>query len=165
MKLIPVGRVISPHGVRGEVKFRYYSETEDASLRYSSFFVDENGKKIELRCSRVRRRGAAFILKFEGLERKEDIHFLLKKELLVREEDLPSLEQGEYYDYQLIGLKVDTEKGESLGTVTDIMHTKANDILVIEGERQALVPLTEDYIISIDTGSGSVRIKEEAVVE
>ena len=47
MKFIPVGRVVAAHGLRGEVKFRYYNEDGTASLQYPSFFVDDNGKKIE----------------------------------------------------------------------------------------------------------------------
>jgi 16S rRNA processing protein RimM len=165
MKFIPVGRVISTHGVRGEVKFKYYNEANADSLYYSSFFLDQEGQKLELKTGQIRRQGTLFLLKFKGLETAEEVDFLLKRELFVKEADLPPLDDGEYYDYQLIGLKVFTEKGEAIGEVKEVMHTKANDILVIDGLHEVLVPLTEVHIISIDQGDGIIRIREDALVE
>ncbi len=165
MRFIPVGRVVSPHGLRGEVKFRYYNETGTTLPEYPSFFVDEGGAKTELKLSTARRQGNAFLMKFAGLETPEGVRFLLKKELLVAEDDLPALGEDEYYDYQLIGLRVLTEKERMVGTVKDIIHTGANDILVIDGPPEVLVPMTEGHIVSVDRSNGLVRVREEAVVE
>ena len=65
---------------------------------------------------------------------------LSEKELFVAEEDLPPLDEGEYYDYQLIGLRASREDGSPIGKVTDVMHTKANDIMVIEGTESCSSP-------------------------
>jgi 16S rRNA processing protein RimM len=165
MKFIPVGRVLSAHGVGGEVRFTYYNETGSAFPDYPSFFVDQAGAKIELKPSRVRRQGDAFIIKFKDLETVEKVNFLLKEELLVAEKDLPALDEGEYYDYELVGLEALTEHNRVVGTVKDVMHTRANDILVIEGPREVLVPMTEDHVVDIDTVSGFVRVREKALVE
>ncbi len=164
MTFIPVGRVVAVHGVRGEVKFRYYNETHRGSLQYRSFFLDENGKKIELEASHARPQGASIIIKFKGLNRVEEIGFLLKRELLVREDQLPLLEDGEYYDYQLIGLQVVTENGAKIGRVREIMHTKANDVLLIEGAHEVLVPMTEEHVLSVELGAGSITVREDGIV-
>jgi 16S rRNA processing protein RimM len=165
MKLIPVGQIVAAHGLRGEVKFRYYNETSSASLQYRTFFVDQDDRKIELKPIRARLQGGVFVMRFRGFDTAEKALPLLKKELFVAEKDLPPLEEGEYYDYELIGLKAVMEDGRSIGTVREIMHTKANDILVIEGFSEALVPMTEDHIVDIDREGGFVRIREEALVE
>ncbi len=166
MKLIPVGRVVAAHGIRGEVKFRYYNETESDSLKYRSFFTrDETGKQIELTATRIQRQRNVFIIKFRGMERVEDVQFLLKRELSVREEDLPPLADDEYYDYRLIGLTAVTDTGRPVGRVKDVMHTGAHDILVIEGRMELLVPMTEEHIVSIRVDEGSVTVKEEALAE
>jgi 16S rRNA processing protein RimM len=166
MKLIPVGQVVAPHGIRGEVKFRYYNETGSASLQYRSFFTrDAAGKQIELTATRIQRQRNVFIIQFRGMESVEDVQFLLKKELSVREEDLAPLGDDEYYDYQLIGLAVATDRGRPVGRVKDVMHTGAHDILVIDGPMELLVPMTEAHIVSIRIEEGTVTVKEEALAE
>ena len=165
MNFIPVGLVVSAHGVRGEVKFRYYNEGATASLQYPSFFADDNGAKRELKPLLVRPQGHLFIIKFRGLETAEDARFLFKRELFVREEDLAPLCEDEYYDYQLIGLTAITEQDRKVGTVVDVMHTKAGDILVIGGTREVLVPMTGAHIAAISREDGLVRVREGGLVE
>ncbi len=166
MKLIPVGRVVAAHGIRGEVKFRYYNEAEPDSLQYRLFFVrDETGRQTELTATRIHRQRNVFIVKFRGMERVEDVQFLLNRELSVREEDLAPLDENEYYDYQLIGLNATTDRGRPVGAVKDVMHTGAHDILVIQGQTEVLVPMTEEHITDIRIDEGSVTIREETLAE
>jgi len=165
MRFIPVGRVLSAHGVRGGVRFRYYNESESNLCGYSALFADRDGKKIELTPSRVQPRSGYFVIQFAEVETPESASFLIGKELFVREEDLPLLDEGEYYDYQLVGLKVFNEQNEPVGRVTEIVHTKANDIMVIEGKKEILVPMHEEFILGIDIDKASVRIAEGALVE
>ena len=79
----------------------------------------------------------------------EKVQPLLKKELFVAEKDLPPLDEDEYYDFQLVGLKAIGADGGCIGTIKDVMHTGANDILVVQGANELLVPMTEDYIVDI----------------
>ena len=83
----------------------------------------------------------------------------------MREEDLAPLGEDEYYDYQLIGLTAVTEQDRKVGTVVDVMHTKASDILVIGGAREVLVPMTGAHIVSISREDGLVRVREDGLVE
>ncbi len=165
MNFIPVGRVVAAHGVRGEIKFRYYNEDATASLQYPSFFADDKGTKRELKPLQVRPQGNLFIIRFSGLETAEDARFLFKRELFVREEDLATLGEDEYYDYQLIGLAAVTEQDRKVGVVVDVMHTKAGDILVIGGTREVLVPMTEAHIVNVSMEDGLVRVREDGLVE
>ncbi len=165
MNFIPVGLVVSAHGLRGEIKFRYYNEGAAADPRYPSFFADDNGVKRELKPLQVRPQGNLFIMKFRGLESAEDARFLLRNELFVREEDLEPPGEDEYYDYQLIGLTAVTEQERRVGTVVDVMHTKAGDILVIGGAKEVLVPMTGTHIIDISMEDRLVRVREDGLVE
>jgi 16S rRNA processing protein RimM len=165
MGYIPVGRVLSTRGVRGEIRFRYYNESDSNLGRYAALFANRDGRKIELRLSRVQPRRGYFLIQFAEVETPEAASFLVGTELFVREEDLPRLNEGEYYDYQLIGLKVINENGEPVGRVAEVIHTKANDVIVIEGEREMLVPLQEEFILGIDVNAASIRIVEGAFIE
>jgi 16S rRNA processing protein RimM len=164
MKWIPVGRVVSTFGIRGEVKFYYYNEVKEEFLDYTSLFALKGGEFIELKPERASYRKNFFHLSFGGFSTVEDVAFLLGKELFVREEDLPRLEEGEYYEYQLIGLEVTTVEGSHLGKVRSLMRTGAGDILVVEGERELMIPMVEGFIIDIDVSRGTVRVDIEGLV-
>jgi 16S rRNA processing protein RimM len=165
MGYIPVGRVVSTRGLRGEIRFQYYNDSETSLYQYRSFFADCDGRKVQLRPSQIESRRGYFLIQFGGLETPSSVSFLIGKELFVKEEDLPGLSEGEYYDYQLIGLKVIDENGKSLGQVREIIHTKANDIIVIKGEKELLVPMQEEFVLDIDVGAASIRVSEGAVIE
>jgi 16S rRNA processing protein RimM len=160
---IPVGQIVASHGLKGEVKFRYYNETGSAFLQYPSFFVDQNNKKIELRLLRARPQGSLFVIQFKGFDTIEKVQPLLRKELLVAEKDLPPPEEDEYYDYQLVGLDVVSEDGSPIGRVTEVVHTRGSDILVVAGETETLVPMTGDHIAGIDVKGGLIRVRPEAL--
>ena len=165
MGYIPVGRVLSTRGVQGEIRFRYYNESESNLCSYAAFFADCDGQKVELRPDRVQAQRGYFLIRFGELETPGSVSFLVGKELFVREEDLPKLNEGEYYEYQLIGLKVMNEHDDFVGHVMEVIHTKANDVLVIQGEREMLIPMQEEFVLGIDVDSASIRIAEGAFIE
>jgi 16S rRNA processing protein RimM len=163
MKWVPVGKVISTQGIRGEVKFHYYNEVSEDFLRYTSLFVVKQNVKTEIRPARVRFQKAFVYIQFEGVENVEEASSLVDKELFVREEDLPSLEDGEYYEYQLVGLDVINIKKEKIGSVESILHTGANDVIMVAGTKGLTVPLVEGFVVEIDVEKGFVCVDEEAL--
>lgn len=164
MRWVPVGRVLSIHGIRGEVKFHYYNEAKEEFLRYSSLYTKKDDSIIEIKPASIRSHKNLFLIRFIGLESPEEASFLVKKELLVREGDLPRLDRDEYYDYQLIGLSVVNSAGEEIGKVRSMLHTQANDILVVSGKQEIMVPMIEGYIIEIDLERSFIKIEEGLVV-
>ena len=164
MKWIPVGNVVSTHGLKGEVKFRYYNEVKEDFLRYASLFVKEHNRVTELKPTGKRLQKGFFYIKFEGFESTDEVFFLLNKELFVREEDLPQPGKDEYYDYQLIGLDVLNQRDEKIGKVEAILHTKANNIIVVTGKEEISVPMIEEYISEIDLESSSIKIREDILL-
>jgi 16S rRNA processing protein RimM len=163
MKWVPVGKVVSTQGVRGEVKFYYYNEVSEDFLRYTSLFVVKDKVKTEIRPAHVRFQKAFIYIQFEGVGNVEEASSLVNKELFVREEDLASLEQGEYYEYQLIGLDVVNMKKERIGSVESILHTGANDVIMVKGANGLVVPLVEGFVVEIDVEKGIVCVNEEAL--
>jgi len=159
MKYLPIGRITSAHGVKGEVKFNYYNEKKEVLYRYTSFFINIDGHWLVLNPISTRPFKGAFLIKFKGRESLEDIQSLIKKELFVRETDLPELEKNEYYDYQLIGMEVFDEYGKSIGTVQHVIHTGANDCLYIKNHEEMLIPMVEGHILSIDVEHLKIKVK------
>jgi 16S rRNA processing protein RimM len=164
MGCIPVGKVVADHGLGGAVKFKYYNEASDNFYRYTSFIANKDGRQAELKPTDVRFRKGFFYLKFEGLENPEKVSFLINQELFVREEDLPPLDNSEYYDYQLVGLNVVNHNGNSIGTVSEVIHAGANDILSVTGKEEILIPMVEGLIVRIDLKDSLIVIDEDALL-
>lgn len=164
MRWIPVGRVLSAHGIRGEVRFHYYNDAKEGFLGYDSLYAEKDDTIVEIRPASVRSHKNLFLIRFKGLKSLEEVSFLVKKELLVREGDLPQLNDDEYYDYQLIGLSVLNSAGEEIGRVEGVLHTQANDTLVVSGKQEIMVPMIEGYIIEIDLERSFIKIQEELLV-
>ena len=164
MGFIPVGKVVADHGLGGAVKFKYYNEDTENFYRYSSLITNKNERQAELKLTEVRFSKGFFYLKFEGLNSPEQVSFLINQELFVREEDLPPLENDEYYDYQLIGLHVVNHSGELIGTVSQVIHTGVNDIIVVKGKEEILVPMVEGLVSKIDLKNSLITIDEEALL-
>jgi 16S rRNA processing protein RimM len=165
MRWVPVGRVLSTHGIRGEVRFHYYNEVKEEFLRYASLYAEKDGTIIEIRPASVRSHKNLFLIRFKGLKSPEEVSFLVKKELLVREGDLPQLNADEYYEYQLIGLTVLNSAGEEIGKVDGMLHTQANDTLVVSGKQDILVPMIEGYIVEINLERSFIKVREDLLVQ
>ena len=165
MKYVPVGRALGAHGIKGEIKFRYYNDVKEDFLGYESLFHRKGDlyEKLELTGKRIQK--GLFYIKFRGLESPEEVFPLVNRELFVREEDLPRLEPDEYYDYQLIGLDVTDRKGNRIGKVKAVVHTKANDLLsVTAGGEEVFIPLTEEFIVRVDFENSSILVEESAFI-
>jgi 16S rRNA processing protein RimM len=163
MEWVPVGRVVSTSGIRGEVKFYYYNEVKEDFFDHTSLFALQGDEYIELKPEEARYRKNFFYLSFRGLSTIDEVSFLVTKELFVREEDLRPLDTGEYYEYQLIGLNVINVDGAGLGKVGSVMHTAAGGILVVAGEREYLIPMVEGFIVAVNIERGTVEVDIEGL--
>lgn len=161
MKYVSIGRIISTHGLRGEVKFLYYNEISEGLYNYSTFLIRQEKDWVEIKPERIRQQKGFYYIKFQGYNAIEEVTSFTNKELFVKEEDLPPLDNDEYYDYQLIGLDVLDEKRGLIGKVDNIIHTKANDILVVKGKREILIPMIDIYIKSIDLKASLIKVEGE----
>lgn len=151
--LVPVGRVIKPHGVRGAVKIFSYGETL-GQLKAGDKLISvasEGAAEREIILVGLRSQARGYIGIFEESTDIEQARDLAGKELFIPEDRLPALPEGEYYHFQLIGLRVETRGGEELGSIRAIMETGSNDVYVVEKEgKEVLVPAIEDVIVEID---------------
>ena len=162
MENIPVGRVVSAHGIKGEVKFLYYNDEKEVFYGYTSFLVkNANNRWMRLRPTEINVYRGFFYLKFHGLDSLEAVSFMLDQELFVKQEQLPSLKENEYYEYQLIGLNVVGHDDIPIGSVKHIMHTNAQDLIVVDGEKELLVPMVEGFIVDINIEKSTIKIKAD----
>jgi len=85
---------------------------------------------------------------------------LTGREVYIRRDQFPELSDGEYYWCDLIGLVVQSEDGETLGELVDIFETGSNDVYVVAaGEREILIPATEEVVLDVDLDAGRMVVR------
>ena len=153
MDWIPVGRVTRTHGLKGELKFFPTDQEELAVQNDQKILLGEATFKIKS----VRGAKSPFIIKFEGVDSIEAAQSLAGQEVLVAREDFESLPEGEYYRFEIEGLKVFDDTGKYYGVIEDIIETGSNDVYVVrENDKEWLVPMIDSVVQSIDLEQGKL---------
>jgi 16S rRNA processing protein RimM len=150
--MILLGRVHGAFGVRGELKLESFTEPRNAIFRYQPWVLrDAQGRERELSGVRGRETAKGVVATFPDVDDRDMAEALRGTEVWVQRSALPPPEPGEYYWVDLEGLRVVNVEGIEFGRVSHLFSTGANDVLVVEGERERMVPfLQPDYIRSID---------------
>lgn len=156
-RIVTLGYISAVHGVRGWVKVRSYTEPRDAVLKYQPWILAEGNSTLEVLAAKVQPRG--IIAKLSGIESVEQARTLIGKTIGVVRNQLEDLPENEYYWADLVGLRVITLEGTLLGQVKNLMATGANDVLIVSGDRERLVPFVmEQYIKAVDIPGGTITV-------
>jgi 16S rRNA processing protein RimM len=158
--LLPIGRVVKPHGIKGKMKVEYFGENLHRFSFYHQVFIEsQKGKPEPYEVLEVIPQPPRLILRLKGIEKIEEAEPLIGKEILIKKEAFPELEEREYYWMDILGMKVETEEGKGIGRVKGIFPTGANDVYIVEGKRgEILLPATEEVIQSIDLERGVMKV-------
>ncbi|NWF93405.1 MAG: 16S rRNA processing protein RimM [Syntrophaceae bacterium] len=158
--LLPIGRVVKPHGVKGKIKVEYFGEDLNHFPPVREVFIEDSlGRPQAYGLLETSAQPPLLLLRIEGIERREEVQALVGKEIFIRRADLPDLKEGEYYWFEITGMQVETERGRRLGRVKEIFPTGANDVYVVEGRRrEILLPATEEVIKDIDLKKGVMKV-------
>ncbi len=158
---LTVGKIITTHGLKGEVKV--YPETDSFEVFKSLKEVvikDRDGNAPRQIKKAVRFKNVA-IVAFSGIDDVETAKRYVNCEILSSREALPKLKENSYYEADLLGMRVyDDSKGD-LGTLTDIIHTGANDVYEIsrpDGQK-TLIPAIRSCVLDVDTAGKSMRVQ------
>ena len=158
--LFPIGRIVRPHGVKGKIKVEYFGKDTSRFPPCREVFIeDSTGKVRSYRILEAIPQPPRLIIKLEGIEKIEEVEPLRGKEVLIKRETLPSLNEGEYYWMDILGMGVETEEGKRIGKVKEIFPTGANDIYVVEGKnKEIFLPATEEVIQRVDLEARVIKV-------
>ncbi|MGQ7244230.1 ribosome maturation factor RimM [Salinicola sp. V024] len=163
---VVLGRLTSPHGVKGWLKVYSYSSPAEGIFDYPTWVLSMHGERQTRRLLDARPQGKGLVVRLEGIDTRELAEQWAGAEVLMEKTALPELDSGEYYWHQLEGLEVSTRDGVKLGRVDHLFETGANDVLVIkpsEGsldDRERLLPfLPDDVIVQVDLGAQSMIVE------
>jgi 16S rRNA processing protein RimM len=158
-RYVVLGSITGLFGIHGEVKIHSYTKPRENIFSYHPWYLGQGGEWIESRSHRRHGRGKILIAVIDGIEDRDEASGLVGADIAVRRGQLPALNEGEYYQTDLIGFEVIDIAGTRIGTLLEIEETGANDILVIIGERRLLIPVVMGEIIkNIDLDKGIIQV-------
>lgn len=157
---LQVGVITQTHGLRGEVKI--FPTTDDAGRfrKLKNVWMDDGKRRLELKITGVKFFKQYVIAKFEGYDSIEAVEVFKGAKLLVERKNAVKLQKDEYFIADLVGMKVVTEDGESLGRVKDVLQTGANDVYIVEmpGKKDVLLPAIKECILNIDMEQAVITV-------
>lgn len=160
---LSVGKLVNTHGIRGEVKI--YSQTDFPEERFAPNSVlalvnEENGQRIDVEVVSAREHKGMYIAKLKGFENINEVEKYKGWSLKVSRDNLVELDEGEYYQHQIIGCKVVTDDGAELGVITEILVPGANDVWVVQPVKgkQVLIPVIDDVVLNVDVANKIVKV-------
>ena len=155
-----VGVISNTHGVRGEVKI--FPTTDDIGRfkKLKQCVIDTGREHVAVEVESCKFFKQTPILKFKSIDQLNDVERYKGKDLLVHREHAVKLKKNEFFIVDLIGLKVESDEGMDIGTLTDVLQTGANDVFVVktaEGD-EVLIPYIEQCVPEIRPETGKVKV-------
>ena len=155
-----LGKITATHGLKGQLRVAAYSGEYETILSLVSLILkDTDGGMKALQLSSALVHGKKLIIGFKGYDDINQVLPLVGSEIYASREQMPELEEGEYYWFDLLGLRVETDSGEFLGELTDIIATGSNDVYVVkEGGREYMIPALEDIVLDVNLETGIMKV-------
>ncbi len=150
IEFLAVGRVLRPHGVRGELLLETLTEFPAHLAEAEEVYVGEAAVPHSLR--RVRERGSQLIIQLADCLDRNAAEAYRGQLIQIKTEQAAPLPPGRYYHHQILGLEVISDTGEALGQVSEILETGANDVYVVTSAagQELLLPALRSVILQID---------------
>ena len=158
--LVTIGRILKPFGVRGEVKVESMSDVPGRfSELHSVHLALQHGTPLETTVTTVRQVNLGYIMGFSAFSTPEEAALYRGAWIQVQEcADLPR-EPGTFYQFELIGLRVEDPDGQPMGNVEEIMDYPQHQVLVIRNnEKEVLIPVSRQTIEMVDLHHKFLRL-------
>ena len=158
--MIEVGRVARPHGVVGEIKVAVPGDFLDVIKGIDTVFLGPTQRPVKVLASREHQH--AWLLMLDGVNDRDQAEALRGQVVSINDVDLPELEDGQFYEFELLGLNVfEADSGERLGELVEVLATGSADVYVIQRPTgpDLLLPAIESVVREIDLDAGTVRVK------
>ena len=157
-----LGRVAGLYGVKGWIKVHSYTEPREAILDYKDWLLLRKHDQQTVRLAEGKRHGKTIIARFDGVDTRDDAASYVGDDIAVPRERLPDTAQDEFYWADLEGLQVVHSDGRILGRVAYLLATGANDVLVVEGDQEILIPFVRGrFIKDVDLAAGVISVDWE----
>ena len=159
-EIVVMGKVLVPYGINGWVKVYSFTEKLESFLTYKKLFLSKDQKNwLEIKVKEIKVHGKTIIAKFSEIADRTQADNYRNYLIGVPKDCLPQLNEDEYYWNDLIGFEVLNLQNFSFGLVDTYIETGANDVIVVKGDRERLIPYTSMTVLKVDT------IKDKIIVD
>lgn len=154
-----MGRIGGPYGVKGWLHVVEYTAAPEKLLAFDQWYLNRRGRWNSIELLEGRRHGKGLVVRLAGIDDREAAAALKGTEIGIYRDQLPAPGEQEYYWSDLEGLQVVTTDGRELGHVHHLIETGANDVLVVRGEREILVPYIKGQVIrAVDLAARVIEV-------
>jgi len=152
---IDAGRIVNTHGIKGELRVQPWADSPDFLTDFEYFYID--GEPVRVISAKVHKGNVITVL--EGVDGIDAAIRMKNKVISVKKDDVV-LEEGKFFITDLKGLKIiDAETGGELGILSDILTLPSNNVYVIKGKREILVPAVPEFIVETNINEGYIKIR------
>ena len=157
--LLVMGRIVAPYGVKGWVRVVTFTETAENLLAYSPWYLMLNGHWQEAEVQEGKLHGKGLVVRLAGCEDRDAAAGFSGKDIGVYRSQLPTPEADEYYWSDLIGLTVINQENIILGQIEYLLETGANDVMVVTGKGERLIPLVfKEIVLEVNLAQRWLRV-------
>lgn len=149
-----VGRIVGVHGLKGEVKIELHTDFPERFVAGAELLIGEALRKATVIQSRPHKNQCLILL--EGIQNRDEAETLRGEWLFVHEDDVIELEEDTYWVHDIVGLQVQTEEGQRLGVIGEVLFTGANEVYVVKTEgsfnqgKDLLLPAIAEVVQTVD---------------
>ena len=156
---INVGKISGVFGVKGWVKVFSFTDSKENILNYSPWLLKKGTEIKTVAVIDGNLQGKAVVAQLDGINDRDEAASLMGWDIFIKPGQLPKVPKGEYYWSDLIGLAVETNLGIQIGVVESLLETGANDVVIVKGERERVIPFLQGQtIINIDLAAGKMVV-------
>ena len=159
---ITLGKIVGVFGIKGWVKVFSETRPREQIFSYSPWLLEVNGRTVEVELLDGRQQGKGLIASLKGYTDCDAARQLIGADITISEEGLPATDTDEYYWSQLTGLSVVNQQGIELGEVANLFETGANDVMVVKGDKERLIPFTEFAVHEVDLDNKKIIVDWDA---
>ena len=161
---VVLGRVVAAHGLRGWLRVRVFGDSPDNLMRAPELMFGASSDDRETETREVERaetgRPGEVRLLLAGISDRDQAQALRGHLIMVDESEIERLPEGEYYEYEFIGCRVEDEEGQTIGTVRGVWSTGAADVLIVDDGLggQHLIPTGGDFLREVDVADRRIVV-------
>lgn len=148
---LKLGNISGVFGVKGWLKVYANTDKKENILSYKPWYIERNKVRKAVKLKAGKPHGKTIIVQLEGVDDRNEAELWVGSDIYIKSEQLPTLRKDEYYWSDLVGLKVVSTDGDELGIIDHMLETGANDVIVVRGDRERLIPyVTGQVVKSVD---------------
>jgi len=154
---VPMGRIVGAYGIKGWIRVFSYTDPREGILDYRSWWLGEDRQAVNVIDGR--RQGKAVVASLESCNDRDKAAALIDLEIAVPRSAMPDLDADQFYFSDLEGCQVEDRTGKQFGTVDTVLETGANDVLVVRGDTETLIPFVMgDTVLSVDVAAKQIVV-------